>query len=66
MRKLIFYFFIFLSCNSQDLQISGVVLDQLTRDPIPFANISVLGKSIGAITDSVGQFKINDSVFNIK
>ena len=60
MRKVIFYFFIFLCCNAQNTKISGVVLDHISREPITFANISILGESIGSVTDSLGKFEIKN------
>ncbi|MBR5983124.1 MAG: carboxypeptidase-like regulatory domain-containing protein [Bacteroidales bacterium] len=38
--------------------ITGTVVDSETKQPLMYANISVKGKSIGAITDSIGHFEI--------
>ena len=42
MKKIIFTFLIFSSVISQDLKISGVVLDKLNNNPLPFVNISLI------------------------
>ncbi|MGE0090071.1 MAG: carboxypeptidase-like regulatory domain-containing protein [Bacteroidales bacterium] len=38
------------------LSISGRIIDKDTRNPLPFANLSILGKSIGTITNEEGYF----------
>ena len=38
--------------------ITGTVVDSETKQPLMYANISVKGKSIGAITDSTGRFEL--------
>jgi len=38
------------------LSISGRIIDKDTRNPLPFANLSILGKSIGTITNEEGFF----------
>ncbi|MGI5847841.1 MAG: TonB-dependent receptor [Candidatus Cryptobacteroides sp.] len=37
----------------------GTVYNELDRNPVAFANISVKNKSTGTITDTLGRFKIN-------
>jgi len=69
MKKIIVSFFILTSCFGQDLKISGVVLDKLTSNPIAFANISLVGESKGAVTDSDGEFeikKIAPGIYNLQ
>ncbi|MEE4196072.1 MAG: carboxypeptidase-like regulatory domain-containing protein [Bacteroidales bacterium] len=36
--------------------IKGKVVDQLTEEPLAYANISILGKSIGTVTNEDGEF----------
>jgi hypothetical protein len=38
------------------LTISGRIIDKDTRNPLPYANLSILGKSIGTITNEEGYF----------
>jgi hypothetical protein len=38
------------------LTITGKIIDRATREPLPFANISIVGKSIGTITNEEGVF----------
>lgn len=47
--------------NAQDckLELSGLVLDQSTGAPISFANIYIKELASGAVTDSLGVFKIS-------
>ena len=40
--------------------IKGVVYDQETKEPIPFATIKISGTNVGATTDISGNFKINN------
>ncbi len=43
---------------AQEKIIQGVVADALTKEPIPFANISIKNSRAGTVTDSIGRFKI--------
>ena len=58
-------FVIFLLLFAHDLyaqktiHISGRVIDSETRKPIPFANIVLVGKHNGTLTDFNGYYKIN-------
>jgi len=42
--------------NEPILNITGRIIDKDTRNPLPFANLSILGKSIGTITNEDGFF----------
>lgn len=44
--------------NAQDATVRGRVVDALTNDPIPFANVVVSGTTTGTITDEDGNFEI--------
>ena len=44
---------------AQDGSISGQVVDQTTRNPVPDAQVSVVGTARGAQTDSQGRFTIS-------
>lgn len=53
--------FLHFSAQSQDSYtqtVSGVILDQTTKQPLPFANVMVVNSDppIGAITDTTGRF----------
>ena len=43
--------------------ITGVVLDQVTREPLPFANVQVVSTALGAAADVDGRFIIRDVPF---
>ena len=49
---------LFFALNSFSQSIVGTVVDSETKQPLMYANISVKGKSIGAITDSTGHFEL--------
>jgi len=38
--------------------IKGVVTDAVNNDPLPFANVMVVGTTIGTTTDSIGKYSI--------
>lgn len=43
--------------------ISGMVVDQISQEPLPFANVQVLGTALGASADVDGKFSIRDVTF---
>ncbi|WP_298224125.1 carboxypeptidase-like regulatory domain-containing protein [Flavobacterium sp.] len=51
----------FLICISVSAQIKGVVKDSITKQPIPFVNISVENENLGATSEENGAFKIHVS-----
>lgn len=57
-----FFFLLLLSAVkpavSQNIVISGKVTDSKTGEPIPFANVSIIGKFIGTITDTSGFYSL--------
>ncbi len=40
---------------------SGILLDAKSKEPLPFANIIVLGKNIGTVSNSEGRFILGDN-----
>ena len=44
--------------SAQNLQLSGVVLDANTADPLPGVNVLVQGKNLGTATDFDGNFQL--------
>ncbi len=52
------------SFAQQTTEITGVVTDALTNDPIPFANVTLAGASVGTTTDERGNFKLIIDVGN--
>lgn len=44
-----------------DMELKGLVFDQETKEALPYANIYVLNKNKGAITNEKGQFTIDVS-----
>ena len=43
--------------------VSGLVLDSLTSEPLPFATVYVNGTSKGTVTDTDGRFELKDVSF---
>lgn len=70
MKKLIkFYIHIFLLCFpiclfAQNNFFNGKVFDFETKEPLPFANIFIEGKSIGTISNSQGEFALDLEIAN--
>lgn len=50
--------------QSADVSVYGRVLDAQTKNPIPFANILVIGTNYGAASDDQGYYQISDLPFN--
>lgn len=48
--------FISLSVSAQKIKITGKIIDDQTEEPIPFANVVLIGKTMGVSTDFDGQF----------
>jgi len=44
--------------ETQALQVYGRVVDKMTKTPISFANVSIMGQNIGTISDEDGYFHI--------
>ncbi|NOS55645.1 MAG: carboxypeptidase-like regulatory domain-containing protein [Cyclobacteriaceae bacterium] len=57
--------------TAQKLTVSGKVVDKETREPLPFASVGILGKSIGTVTNLQGEFdfhlnsEFKDNIFAI-
>ena len=49
-------FFLSASGLAQSITISGHARDRTTHEPLPFASVTILGKSIGTITNLNGEF----------
>ncbi len=47
------------SAYAQDKTISGTVYDKATNIPLPFANIGIVGKAQGTITNSEGHYLLS-------
>ena len=67
----LFSLILFFSFNifAQDTKISGKVFDKYTGQPIEFANVSIVEMGLGAITDSLGIFEINNvnpGIYNLQ
>lgn len=56
---LIIFFNPFTPLNAQNAQISGLVTDMSTNEPLPFANVVVKGTNTGSTTDFNGRFLIS-------
>ena len=58
------YIGIFILCFSnsvnaqQFVRITGKVIDAITKEPLPFVSVHIVGKNIGTITDYNGYYKI--------
>jgi hypothetical protein len=68
MNKLLFVFFLLtgLAVQSQSV-LKGSLIDQVTKQPIPFATIKVLHRPFGSFTNDKGNFEVeafpNDTLF---
>ena len=54
---------------TQNNNISGLVIDRYTGQPIEFANVSIVDLGLGSSTDSLGFFKINNlnpGIYNLQ
>lgn len=51
--------------NESFLQINGIIYDRESRSALAFANISLLGKSIGTISNDQGTFNLKITYENI-
>ena len=58
MKYIITLIFLAINIYAFSQSITGSVVDSETKQPLMYANISVKGKSIGAITDSIGHFEL--------
>lgn len=45
--------------NAQQVQVTGIVRDSQTQEPLPGVNIVVVGTTIGVVTDMEGKYTIN-------
>jgi TonB-dependent starch-binding outer membrane protein SusC len=43
----------------QQMKVTGIVSDSQTKEPLPGVNISVVGTTLGAVTDLDGKYSIN-------
>ena len=57
-NSILFISFILSAFCAFSQTITGTVVDSETKQPLMYANISVKGKNIGTITDSIGRFEI--------
>lgn len=55
---MIFMLLQFIPVTPQEIQISGVVLDAVTFEPVPFTQVLIEGSTIKTITDEDGRFLI--------
>jgi hypothetical protein len=60
MKKLFFLIFLIsLIANTQaQTLVKGKVVDQQTKEPLPFVNVGVLNKNIGTVSDENGLFQL--------
>ena len=69
MRIICIYFFLalFVTAHSQTI-IKCQVLDSATKAPVIFANVGIVSKAFGTVTDEKGEFKLTvpDSLMNQK
>jgi hypothetical protein len=45
-----------LSIQAQQITITGKVVDQITKQSLPFASVSISGKAIGVVSNEQGEF----------
>lgn len=59
-KKILFsLLFVFVLVNQTLAQITGVLKDAKTGEPIPYANVFYEGKGVGGITDMDGRFQVD-------
>jgi hypothetical protein len=66
---LIFSLFLYLTAGAQTSSISGIIINSINNQPVEFAKVQIVGLSKGAITDSLGYYKIvsvEPGVYSIK
>ena len=54
----VIFFFILISFQGFAQLFNGQVMDEKTKDPIPYVNIGIVGKGVGKVSDSNGNFSI--------
>ncbi|MBD79501.1 MAG: ferric aerobactin receptor [Crocinitomicaceae bacterium] len=52
--------FLVVRVHAQTGSVSGTIVDEISNEPIPFANIIVQGTTSGAVTDFEGKYKIDN------
>lgn len=59
---------LFAKSGFAQIKVSGVLQDSITKQPIEFANIGLIGKGLGTVTNEKGEynFTIPDSLLNEK
>lgn len=58
-RRSVIYWFTLFSLTGYSQSFHGLVIDKVTKEPLPYANIGVRSKSIGGITDHTGTFQVD-------
>lgn len=48
----------FTSICAQEIQLSGILTDVQTNEPLPYAHVGVMGTSVGSVTNSQGEFSV--------
>ncbi|MCC6372061.1 MAG: carboxypeptidase-like regulatory domain-containing protein [Bacteroidia bacterium] len=70
MKKILSTFILLLAANCAfaQLQIKGVLLDSATKQPVEFANIGLIGKGLGTVSNEKGEYQLSipDSLLNEK
>ena len=69
MRKIMILLLLCTKLFAQNNNISGLVIDRYTGQPIEFANVSIVDLGLGSSTDSLGFFKINNlnpGIYNLQ
>jgi hypothetical protein len=55
-RPAILFLFITVHFFGQ-VKVNGIISDSLSKSPIPFVSIGIIGKSVGTLTDEMGKFE---------
>ncbi len=56
--RLVFGLILFVASITASAQLSGIVRDSLTNEPLPYASVSYEGKGVGSISDVNGAYRI--------
>lgn len=61
MKHTIYTFILLISfgLQAQEKIVSGIVIDSLTQEPLPFTNIGVVGRDLGSISNSEGRYTLS-------
>ena len=60
MRRFFSFFFLFVLTVLVKAQVTGIVVDSRSRQPLDFVNVYYEGKNVGDQTDETGHFALKE------